>query len=205
MIKRKKAYSNYKKITSIKRKRKKTIDETGSELICGDPNIYLKDQMYLTDQSADVHWEEIRKCKVDLQKHYEKSNKFGLEMSQQVKTEEECNTQPKAYLNNLEEIPEANMIPATAPLYILDLEKEDSNTKEENNIQKLSIKQEIDQAKNTVNIEFEMIDDSQNNKFDPIVLGDTKIGLNREEIKNDIRDVGPIDLNADPYDLPPSD
>lgn len=34
--------------------------------------MYLKDQMYLTDQSADVNWEEIKKCKVDLEKYYEK-------------------------------------------------------------------------------------------------------------------------------------
>ena len=179
MIKRKKAYANYKKITSIKRKRKRTINEAGSELICGDPNMYLKDQMYLTDQSADVNWEEIKECKVDLQKHFGKSNKSGLEMSQKVKVEEELNTQPKAYLNDFEEIPGAKIIPATAPPYILDLEKEDSSAKEENNLQKLSIKEEIDQAKDNVNIEFEMLDDIQNNKFDPIVMGDTKMGLNR--------------------------
>lgn len=126
-------------------------------------------------------------------------------MSQQVKVEEESNTQPKADLNGLEEIQETNMIPATAPPYILDLEKEENDIKEDKNMQKLSIKQEIDQAKGSSNIDFEMLDDSQNMNNDPIVLDEPKMGLNHEEIKDDIREVEPIDLNADPYDLPQSD
>ena len=126
-------------------------------------------------------------------------------MSQQVKVEEESNTQPKADLNGLEEIQETNMIPATAPPYILDLEKEENDIKEDKNMQKLSIKQEIDQAKGSSNIDFEMLDDSQNMNNDPIVLDEPKMGLNHEEIKDDIREVEPMDLNADPYDLPQSD
>lgn len=126
-------------------------------------------------------------------------------MSQQVKVEEESNTQPKADLNGLEEIQETNMIPATAPPYILDLEKEENDIKEDKNMQKLSIKQEIDQAKGSSNIDFEMLDDSQNMNNDPIVLDEPKMGLNHEEIKDNIREVEPMDLNADPYDLPQSD
>ena len=126
-------------------------------------------------------------------------------MSQQVKVEEESNTQPKADLNGLEEIQETNMIPATAPPYILDLEKEENGIKEDKNMQKLSIKQEIDQAKGSSNIDFEMLDDSQNMNNDPIVLDEPKMGLNHEEIKDNIREVEPMDLHADPYDLPQSD
>lgn len=57
----------------IKRKRKKTLEENGAESICGDPNLYLKDMYYLSDKSADVSFENIEKCKTDLEKFKEKS------------------------------------------------------------------------------------------------------------------------------------
>jgi len=59
--KRKKGYSHHKKLKPSKSGRKKTIDEAGAELICGNPNEYLKDMYYMSDHSEDVNWDEIEK------------------------------------------------------------------------------------------------------------------------------------------------
>lgn len=80
--KRKGHYSHHKKLNLIKRKRKKTTDDTGADLICGDPNIYLKDMYYLSDKSEDFKFDEIEKCKNDLVKFNEKKRKIEEEIEQ---------------------------------------------------------------------------------------------------------------------------
>ena len=92
--KKKGGYTHHKKLNLInKRKRKKTIDDTGADLICGDPNVYLKDQFYLSDKSADVNFADFEKCKDDLDKFNEKKEKVErerkeMQMKMQVKEEQ---------------------------------------------------------------------------------------------------------------------
>jgi hypothetical protein len=49
-------------------KRMKPAEETGAELIWGDPNWYFKDSYVFSDKSADVSFAEIDKWKEDLEK-----------------------------------------------------------------------------------------------------------------------------------------
>lgn len=76
---RKKTYQHHKKLSLVKRKRKKTIEEVGSEHICGDPNLYLKDMYYMSDQSADFSWLDVEKCKDDIEKFNDRKRKNKLE------------------------------------------------------------------------------------------------------------------------------
>jgi hypothetical protein len=87
--KKKGHYSHHKKLNLIKRKRKKTTDDTGADLICGDPNMYLKDMYYLSDKSEDFKFDEIEKCKNDLAKFKEKKRKIEEENEQAEKQQTE--------------------------------------------------------------------------------------------------------------------
>lgn len=122
--KRKKTYSHLKlKAPGNKRKRKRTIDEIGADLICGDPNGYFKDSLYLSDNSDDVKWEEIDKCKGDLEKFYKQKIEYENEMRVQGIEILSVNItqQPKQELTEFEEQPQ-DQIPSTAPQINVDLD-----------------------------------------------------------------------------------
>lgn len=59
--KKKSHYAHHKRLNSFKQKRKKSFHEVGSDLICGDPNVYLKDAYEMSDKSEDVSFGDIEK------------------------------------------------------------------------------------------------------------------------------------------------
>ena len=159
---------------------------------------------YYSDQSADVHWGDIEKCKDDLEKFIERKKRT----EEEIKLQEVNGTQPNALNNQQIEVKSEPEVPQTAPQPqpLLDLE---SKVKSENNDDQVMdeeeplptelLKQGSDQKPDDLKVS-----ELDNDRSQPdLQASESKINEeSKDVVMKDSEFINEINLEADQLELP---